>query len=68
MANERWRATVFYRTESGPLDIEHDLDELADLHDKVEAGPHWDTIIRIEVVRINHCDGVNLTVEKAATL
>lgn len=64
----RWRATVFYRTENGIVDIEHDLAELAQLHGLVELGPHWDTIERIEIVRIDHCSDPNLTVEAAARL
>lgn len=68
MANERWKATVFYRTQNGTVDVEHQLEELHELHDFVEAGPHWDTIEKIEVVRINHVDGATLTVEAAAKL
>lgn len=64
----RWRATIFYRTENGSVDVEHELNELADIHDRVEAGPHWDTIEKIEIVRINHCDAADLTVEAAARL
>ena len=64
----RWRATVFYRTKTGTVDVEHDLEELAEIHDIVEAGPHWDTIEKIEIVRINHCDAADLTIERAAEL
>lgn len=66
MSHARWRATVYYRTDSGTVDVQHSLGELADLHDFVEAGPHWDTIERIEIVRVNHCEAVDLTVEQAA--
>ena len=66
MSDARWQATVFYRTEGGTVDVVHELDELADLHDFVEAGPHWDTVERIEVVRVNHTDAT-LTVERAET-
>jgi len=66
MDQARWRATVYYRTDSGTVDVEHSLSELYDLHDFVEAGPHWDTIERIEVVRVNHCEDASLTVEEAA--
>lgn len=64
----RWRATVYYRTENGSVDIEHALHELADIDDRVEAGPHWDTIERIEIVRVNHCESAALTVEAAEKL
>ncbi len=61
----RWNATVFYRTENGTVDVPYALSELSDLHDFVEAGPHWDTIERIEIVRRNHSAAVDLTVEAA---
>lgn len=64
----RWKATVFYRTENGAVGVEHELEELADIHDRVEAGPHWDTIEKIEIVRINHCYAADLTVEAAAKM
>ena len=61
----RWLATVNYRTDAGTVDVQHELKELADIHNLVEAGPHWDTVEKIEVVRINHCTGATLTVEQA---
>ena len=64
----RWRAVVHYRTENGVLDVEHDLEELGELHDLVELGPHGDTIARIEVLRVNQCTATDLTVEQAAEL
>src|SRR3954451_19914135 len=64
----RWHATVTYRTDAGPLAVEHDLEELAELHDLVELGPHWDTVIEIRVVRVGHVDGATLTVEQAMSL
>ena len=64
----RWRAVVHYRADAGLVDVTHDLEEIADLHGLVEAGPHWDTIHTIEVKRVNHVDGENLTVEQAEKL
>jgi hypothetical protein len=64
----RWHAVVHYRTENGVLDDEHDLEQLGELHDLVELGPHWDTIERIEVLRVNQCTATDLTVEQAAEL
>lgn len=49
----RWHAVVHYRTENGTSEVEHDVEELAELHDLIELGPHWDTIARIEVLRVN---------------
>lgn len=63
----RWHATIFYRTDAGTVDVEHDLEELSDLHDVVERGPHWDTVEKITVVRSKvHIE--NLTVEEAEKL
>lgn len=59
----RWRATVYYRTARGTVDVSHDLSELADLHNLVERGPHWDTIERVEITR---SVSSRLTVEEAA--
>ncbi len=64
----RWKVKVIYRTDDGPLDVDHDLEELSYLHDLVERGPHWDTIVRIEITRINHSEAVDLTVEGAKKL
>jgi len=63
----RWTATVWYRSADGPIDVTHDFEEMEELHDLVEAGPHWDTIDRIEVVRSDgRCRA--LTLEEAAQL
>lgn len=64
----RWCATVWYRTDDGLVDVEHWLEELEELHDCVEAGPHWDTIAKIEVKRVNHIEGHTLTIESAENL
>lgn len=64
----RWQATVHYRTDHGTADVVHDLEELADLHDLVERGPHWDTIEYISIIKINHSTSETLTVEQAEKL
>jgi hypothetical protein len=65
----RWNATVHYRTDDGPLNVEHTLLELRDLHDLVERGPHWDTIERIEITRVVPDYGdATLTVERSEQL
>jgi hypothetical protein len=64
----RWRATINYRTANGIVDIEHDLEELQDLQELVERGPHWDTIALIRIDRINHNTSNTLTVEQAEKL
>jgi hypothetical protein len=61
----RWRATVTYRTDAGPADVPILLREIGDLHDRIEHGPHWDTIIKINIHRANHIDNRTLTIEQA---
>lgn len=63
----RWIATVYYRTRAGLVDIVHDLHEIEDLHDLVEAGPHWDAIHKIDIRRASNTEQL-LTVEEAAQL
>lgn len=60
----RWIATVFYRFNSGIVDVQHDLEEIEDLQDLVEKGPHWDTIDHIHIVRSDKAYA-ELTVEQA---
>lgn len=67
VTHPRWRATVHYRLDAGLVDVVHDLDELSELHELVERGPHWDTIDRIEIVRANAVP-LTLTVEEAMKL
>ena len=53
------------RSEHGDGDVEHLLHEIAELDDLVERGPHWDTLIRAEIHRINHVEDDGMTVERA---
>lgn len=64
----RWRATIHYRTDIGIVDTEHDIEELEDLQEIVERGPHWDTVAMIKIERINHSTSVDLTVEQSEKL
>jgi hypothetical protein len=62
----RWRATITYSADAGPIDVEHDLEELKELHDLVERGPDWNTIlcIKIELARRSYF----ATIERASEL
>ena len=66
----RWKATIYYRSEAaGLVDVEHGIEEIADLHDIVERGPNWHTIERIEIVLDRYVEAVaDLTIEQADTL
>jgi hypothetical protein len=48
----RWLAVVTYRSESGPIHVDHHFQELEELHDLIERGPDWNTIENI-VIRLN---------------
>lgn len=63
----RWHAIVTYRTEAGPFTLDHDFEELEDLHDIIERGPNWHCIIDI-VVTLMRRTSANLTVEAAEKL
>jgi hypothetical protein len=54
--DKRWRALVEYKSENGPISIEHFFEEIADLHVIIERGPDWNTLVRC-VVTLNRPDG-----------
>jgi hypothetical protein len=60
----RWKAIVTYRTEAGPLAVEHDVEELLELQDLVERGPDWNTIISIEITLARSISS-DLTIEQS---
>ncbi len=64
----RWLAKITYRTDGGPVEVEHAMEEIAELHDLVEHGPHWDAIVRIEIERVGHSTSPTLTIEEAQKL
>jgi hypothetical protein len=63
----RWIAVVTHRAEAGPVEINYHIEELEELHDKIERGPSWETIESI-VVRLNPRRAIypGDTLEKAA--
>jgi hypothetical protein len=48
-AAPRWTAMVYYRTDAGLVEVEHQFEELDMLHDIIEMGPSFYTIDRIEI-------------------
>ena len=60
----RWKATLIYRTDNGPVDVEHTFEELEELHDIVERGPDWNCIEDI-TIQLQRTTG-RVTVETAA--
>ena len=64
----RWHTVAYYKTSAGTLDVEMHLEEIEDLHDRIERGPHWDTVQLIEIRRVNHIFSEKLTIEQADEL
>lgn len=62
----RWLATIYYRSESGGVDVDHDIEELEELHDIVERGPDWHSIDKIVVTLARRVDD-EITLEEAAS-
>lgn len=60
----RWRAVATYRTENGPVDLIHSFEELAELEEKIENGPDWNTLEKI-VVTLGRVSNPGLTVEES---
>jgi hypothetical protein len=42
-------ATVKFRTDAGVNDVDHQLEELFELHDLIERGPDWNCIESIHI-------------------
>ena len=49
----RWHVVLHYRTDAGLLDDEAHFAEIADIHHWIERGPHFDTIVKVEITRVN---------------
>jgi hypothetical protein len=64
----RWLATVTYRTDSGPTEVDHAFQELGELADIIEAGPNWFAIVKIEILLQDKTLLPGLTVEGAEKL
>lgn len=64
---KRWIARILYRTEAGTKLVEKLVEELSELHDVVEQGPHWDTIHSIQIERFRGREN-RLTLEQAGKL
>lgn len=67
---KRWRAQIKYRAKNGADVRVFQIEEIEDLHNIVEDGPHWDTIINIQIWKNYPEVGGNpfLTLEEAEKL
>ncbi|RWI29429.1 MAG: hypothetical protein E5X43_02140 [Mesorhizobium sp.] len=54
--DKRWKAVLVYGHQNGPITIEHYLEEISELHNIIEHGPDWNTLIACTVT-INRPDG-----------
>jgi len=63
----RWIATVYYRTDNGLIDVQHDIEELEEIQELVECGPDWNTIERVDIV-LSDKRYASLTVEQSEQL
>ncbi len=61
---KRWTATVWYRTDAGLVDVEHQIEELDELHMIVERGPNFCAIVRIEIRHTSNPEST-LTIEQS---
>lgn len=61
-----WRATIEYLTKNGPIDVDYFFNDINELPDIVERGPHYHSIIKCTVVPV--MTGARLTIEAAAEL
>jgi hypothetical protein len=65
----RWRADIEYRSEEGGQLVTHYIEEIEDLQDLIELGPHFDAIVKC-VITVNRQSGEipRLTKEQADIL
>lgn len=46
---KRWSAVIYYRTDAGVIDVQHEIEELEEVAEIVERGPNWYSIDRIVI-------------------
>jgi hypothetical protein len=49
--SRRWMVQITYRSDNGVVIEEYDIEELDELEEIVESGPHWDAISDIVIIR-----------------
>jgi len=65
-AGLRWKAVIEYRTDTGVSHHEHYFEEVCDLHNIVEHGPDWNTMVCCTLTLNRSDDGAEQnSVEKA---
>jgi len=61
---KRWKAVDTYKLATGPVDVEHDIEELDEIADLIERGPDWNSLIDIRITLLNRL--YDCTVEEQA--
>lgn len=65
----RWKAVLTYRTADGISARTHFFEEILELHDIIEKGPHWSCLVDCIVLLNRTSAGVaGLTIEEAYEL
>jgi hypothetical protein len=65
MSHFRWLAIVKYRTNAGVNEVDHQFEELFELHDLIERGPDWNCVEGIHIQLNPRRKAYNDTVEHA---
>ena len=65
MSHFRWLAIVKYRTDVGVNEVDHQFDELFELHDLIERGPDWNCLEGIHIQLNPQRKAYNDTVEQS---
>jgi hypothetical protein len=65
MSHFRWLAIVKYRTNAGVNEVDHQFEELFELHDLIERGPDWNCVESIHIQLNPRRKAYNDTVEQA---
>lgn len=47
--SKRWKAVATYRSNTGPVDVCHDIEELEEIQELIERGPDWNALIDIRI-------------------
>lgn len=68
MGQMRWKAVTTYRSDHGQIDVEHEFEEIADLHDILERGPDWSSLIDVRITLARDFFAGTLTIERAKDL
>lgn len=53
MRTIRWQAVTTYRSDIADVTDTAYFEELEELQDHIERGPHWDTIVMIQITRVD---------------